>query len=639
MITALRHLFVDSWLGRLMALLTFFAFVVWGGDSIFNLSSKPSGDILVSIGKEEVKTLDFERLLDMRLRVLAERFSSAKWVYSQEGVSQVAQVTLSSMVGSLAAMQEAKSAGFIVSDERVREQVFSDTAFQGEDKKFDPAKMNMLLQASGQTREGLINQVRQELYGKAVLEGLGNSLESSHNVSTYLSNYFGNTYKVDAVRIPFKKASDVTEQPSEAQLKRFYLNHAALFRLPEYRHITVAVLTQESVSRSIKVSDDSLKHLYEERQHLYNAPETRDVNVLMFSDENQAKDCKALWQKEISWADFSGKCSQAVPASLEKARKSDVPSDVLAEAIFAAGTGVLTGPVVASEGQWAIVFVDKVYPPVNRSFEEVRPELLKEVQSAGISDAFHQKLGAFEEAVAGTGDLKKLPSDLGIEIFSATVNAEGKTPADREVVLPGNAALQTKILKEAFSKTQGELPQAVVDGDQAYAISVDETSPARLQSFQEIKEEILQKWREEVASHQTEVEVAKLLQKAQVDPLKKSLEESAIKGGEYHGDVSVSRMKQESKLPAVLSNRILLGESNKAVMVQDGESFWVSKITQVIPMEAQERDKMSLELREKATASLHNDIIENLGRLYVGKYKTKNFNVKAYQEIITRFVR
>ncbi|QCE32273.1 hypothetical protein FAI41_01005 [Acetobacteraceae bacterium] len=638
MITALRHLFVDSWLGRLMALLTFFAFVVWGGNSIFNLSTGTSEDALVSVGDEVVKASDFERLLDLRQKILADKFQNAKWIYSQESVAQLGQVTLSSMVNSLASMQAAKSAGFIVSDERVRERVFSDPQFKGEDGNFDPVKMNMLLQANGQTHEDLIKQVRQELYEEAVLEGLGNSVQSSKVISDYLSRYFGRSYQIDAVHFSVNMSDASSMTPKEAQLKRFYLNHASLFRVPEYRHITVAVLTKEKAASSIEVSSEMLHRLYDERQHLYNVPQTRDVNILTFKNEKEARECKKHWHKGLSWQKLSQVCSEGVSASLSKARKSDIPSDHLAETVFTAQVNVLEGPI-SLDRQFAILLVDNVYAPKNRSFEEVRPELTKEIQVSGTAEAFRQKLGEFEEAIAGTGNLNKLSPKLGLEIFSATLDSEGKTPANREVVIPGGATLQKEILREAFVHKQGDMPQVISNDERAYAISVDETSPARLQEFQEIKEDVIQKWREAEALHLSEVQATNLLQDAKTHSLKQSLDQSGIKGGEYRKDLTVSRMKSSSGISNRLANRILTSDSEKVVMDQDGSEFWIVKITKIVPLPSQEESKMSSDLQQKATESLRGDITENLGRFYIGKYQPKNFNVKRYQEIISHFVR
>lgn len=73
MISALRHVFVDSWLGRILALLIFFAFIGWGVGDIFGNLGGSDANTVVKIGDRRITAEDLDRGIRSELPQVAKQ--------------------------------------------------------------------------------------------------------------------------------------------------------------------------------------------------------------------------------------------------------------------------------------------------------------------------------------------------------------------------------------------------------------------------------------------------------------------------------------------------------------------------------------------------------------------------------------
>lgn len=172
MISFLRRFVVESWLGRILAIVIFLAFVGWGvGDVLTNMADDPA--IVAKVGSQKITTRDFAAALQAEMPRIAQQMGMPDVAHIPANVRQpMANEILQRLVGQAQVLEAAKDYGIQVPDSAVRDEIFGMPYFQGKNGQFDRQKFNSALANAGMTEQRLIGLVRDDLTARAVMEPL-----------------------------------------------------------------------------------------------------------------------------------------------------------------------------------------------------------------------------------------------------------------------------------------------------------------------------------------------------------------------------------------------------------------------------------------------------------------------------------
>jgi peptidyl-prolyl cis-trans isomerase D len=354
-----------------------------------------------------------------------------------------------------------------------------------------------------------------------------------------------------AVELPFAAAA-APSAPTEAQLRRYWQNHPDLYSTPEFRRIKVVILAPETLAKDMPVTEEDLRAAYEARKSEFQVPEKRTVQVLVTQDETKARALAAQWQKGADWADIEKAAKATGGASavqLDDATENVVPLPSLAKAIFAAKPDAIDGPMKTELG-WYVFKVAKVTPATNRSFEQVKHELRKQVALQKASDAIYDRANKVEDALAGGSSLADLPGNLGLAAVTGTLDDKGMTPSGEPAPIPGPPDLRQAVISAAFHTKPGEPthlvevpPPAGAGQDQVssyYALEVEKVTPPSVKPFDQVKPQVEADWRKAEIRHEQETAAANIL--------------AAVKHGQSLEDAALKAGMTVRKLPAVGRN-------------------------------------------------------------------------------------
>ncbi|WP_246091433.1 peptidylprolyl isomerase [Swingsia samuiensis] len=301
MITHLRHYLIDSWVGRVIALLVFFAFVGWGAGDYFFSGDTPNGNSIIKVGDRNISPNDFAQAFSRGLQAQAQQMGlSDPSRIPASTKHEIASIVLHNLVIQREIQLAAQRSNMVVPDELVRKEIFSLPVFHNAAGQFDRSKFNDTLRRIGLTEGRFIALMREDINSRSLMQGMGSSVQVPSSLVNHLVGFYSQQRVVDVVRIPFS-GETVAQNPTEAQLHRYYDNHPQDFHAPEYRHAKIAVMTLESVEKTIEVPDDVLHKLYDFQARNYNVPETRSLQVLTFTTENDAKNAAQKWHDSNDW--------------------------------------------------------------------------------------------------------------------------------------------------------------------------------------------------------------------------------------------------------------------------------------------------------------------------------------------------
>jgi len=607
MISALRRLFVESWLGRIIAFLIFLAFIGWGVGDIFTSMGSASGDVVAKVGDRKVSATDLARALQSELPRMAQQMGVGDPSQLPEVErAQIAREVLNRLVTQEEVLALADRNGMVVPDGVLRTAVFDLPYFHGSDGKFDRSLFDQRMKQSGMTERRLLDLMRDDLTVRGVLDGLGDAMVVPDPIVQRLIDFDAREHLFDLVRFD-AGAMGQPPAPTDAQLRRYYDNHKQSFRTPEFRHAKVVVLSADTVARSIEVPDADLRRFYDFQSQRFHVPETRHLEVLTFQDEAKAGAAAQSWKSGTSWQAIQAQNVDAAAVDLPDTRKSDVPTPELAAAAFSAPQGDIQGPLHAETG-WIVFRVVDVKAPHDTGFDEAKGGLRAEIARAQAPQLLSARFARFQDVVAGGGDLDHVPADLGASPAEGALDAQGNTHEGDPAPLPGDDALRHALIARIFSQAKGARP-TVVQGPNGsgFAVVVDEIEPGHDKPFDAVKDQVATALAGEAQRHEADIRATALLTKArQSGGIAKAIT-GTPDAAMLQSGMSFSRV-HPAPIPRDVAELLLKTPVGQSAMLQAGNDYFVFTVTGERPASSATEKELGGRLKPEFTDSMHADV-------------------------------
>ena len=576
MISYLRRVFVESWLGRVCAIVIFLAFIGWGvGDVLGYMGTET--DVVAKVGQQRITSADLGQSLQGEMPAIAKQMGVADPAQVPPVMrQQIAYQVLQRLIGQAELQDAAQKLKIAVPDSAVREEVFSLPYFKGANGQFDRNILNARLRERDIPEQRFLTMIRDDLTSRTILQPIEQAASVPDTIAKRLSDFGLQTRTVDLIRIPFVEQPNPAT-PDDATLRRYYANHLWDFRTAELRHARVVVLSPATVAETINIEDKDLKRVYDEESDRYHVPETRDVQVVTMSDEAQAHAVADLWAKGADWAAVQTAAKGGASVEMPGARPSAIPSEGLSKAVFAAPLNQLQGPF-KSEGGWVVFRVTKVIPPKDTPYDVAKKEILQQYRDAKGPSVVGERSRQLQDAMAGNG-LDAIPTDIGAAAAAGTLDAHGNTQDGTPAPLPASGKLRDAIVQQIFKQTAGAKPNLTEGPDNSwYAVEVDNVTPAAQLTFEQARASVMAAWQAATRKHEADEQATKLYTAAQE---KGGLANVAGAGAPIVKGLTFSRSAPNNAIPAELMDFLPHMKAGQSVMGEDAGEFVVATVTAV----------------------------------------------------------
>ncbi|GAN61170.1 peptidylprolyl isomerase [Acetobacter cibinongensis] len=575
MISYLRHVFVDSWLGRVIAIVLFLAFIGWGIGDVVNYMGTET-DVVAKVGNGRIGSDDLAQAIQSELPNMAKQMGVSDASQLPPALrKQVAYQVLQRLIGQEEVLEAAHRLGISVPDSAVRDEVFSLPYFKGPTGQFDRTILNARLRERGMNEQHFLTLIRDDLTSRTVLQPVAQGGTSSALMARRLSAFGLQTRVVDLVRVPFSEQA-TPPTPSDAVLQRYYANHPWMFQAPEFRHARIVVLSPATAAQTITVDDKDLKRVYDEESSRYNVPETRDVQVVTLPDEEAARKTAALWQGGADWNAVQAASKGGASVDMPGTRASGIPSEILSKAVFAAPLTQVQGPVKTEAG-WTVFRVNKITAPSTTPFEVAKQDILQQYRTAKAPSIVAERSRQLQDAIAGSG-LDSIPADIGAVAAAGTMDANGNTQDKEPAPLPASGKLREALLQKVFSLPKGNQPNLIEGPDNSwFAVQVDAITPAAPRSFELAKADVLAAWQAEARKHAADLRATAIYTAAKDHG---GIAQTAS-AAQSVKDLSFSRSAPNKNIPSELMGYLPQMQAGQSVMAQDDTSFLIATVTKV----------------------------------------------------------
>ncbi|MFN7901698.1 MAG: SurA N-terminal domain-containing protein [Holosporales bacterium] len=448
-------IFAKTLLGLLL-----FAFVITGGESLFN-QRRIADDKIATVGEGSVSSAAVTSAYKSQI----ERYQQLINAGIPEDVLRrnIMENIVQQQVEQALVDAYAADIGLKVSDDLVAKELASMPEFQT-NGTFDRMKYQEILANSRLSEAELARLIKSSLPRQYIDDAFKDLWPMPRVAGDLLDAYSREERQVAVVRLPL--ASIDPASLDTTFIEGFYAQNSRQFAEPERRDVSYVVL--KPVNNPAAISDDDVKKAYEERKDSLGTPETRSVEQWLFPDMAAAKGAVAALKAGGNWADLSAGMYKSNWTNLSLRQAGDLP-EALSNPVFALPKGGITEALQTGLGIH-LLHVTAITPATIPTFADAKADLKQRlIEEAGYA-ALVQQSEVLEEALAKGKPLAEAASSAGVKTFTWS-NLSRSADLSRDPILAANPGIVPGIFTAGLNEPSTALELAGNGGYLYYTVT------------------------------------------------------------------------------------------------------------------------------------------------------------------------
>ena len=463
------------------------SFVIWGlNASMLNLGTSRE---VAEIGSQRITPVELDRAFQRSVQNMQNMFGPN---FNQQQAIQMGLLKnkVQSLVSQKILREDAKNIGIGISDDKVREQIFSSDSFKDPATgQFSRDRFMQALYQAGYTENEFINGVRGDMMSQQVVDSLTSPATVPDIMARQIVAYRNEQRSGSFFALSKDEFANIPVA-NDATLRAYHEDNAAQFTAPESRDVTLATLSAADLVPTITVTEEEIAQSYAQREPEFQTPEKRTVEQILFAP-NEEQTAREAYNRLTEGADFMAVAEDAgmteAMVKLGEFTANDILPD-LSEATFALEEGGISEPVETALG-WHIIRVPSVTPGSTQSLDEVRDIIVDGLKQYKAEDAIYDLAATFDEELGAGTPIEDAARDVGARTYKLDGVVRGEGLAGQNV--DGAEEINAKI----FELENGEesFLEETASGTR-YVVRVENVTPSALRPFDEVRDEVVAAW-------------------------------------------------------------------------------------------------------------------------------------------------
>ena len=478
------------------------SFGIWGVGDFMGTSSLSPG-VVMKAGDAEVRTDLFQRRFQRELDQFRQAMGGRAMddaVMKKAVIANLMQTFTQATVIDAAA----RNMGLVISPEQMREDTVGNDAFK-ENGRFSQLQFQRVLSESGLNESTYLQLTASDLRNKLLLDPVAFNATAPQTLVGGLFVYRNETRTADTLLIP-TDAIELQKTPSDDELKAVYDKNIAAYTAPEYRKLTVLVLSAADLVKPESVDEADVKKYYDDNTQRYRAPETRHLVQLVFDSKEKADAARAGAAAGDTLETIAAKAKAAAPIDLGELAATSPLSKQLAAA-FTAQAKEITQPIQSPLG-WHLVEVKSITPEAIKTYDMVKDEVRKTLALDKGNDAVYDASTHMEDALASGAVPDEVAKTVGARLIKIeTMDQQGQDKDGKpltDIVDPQNFAFTAFQTPAGRDSRLMDMPSR----DGYYIVHVDAVIPPTPKPLLDVRPLVANLWqtqeRQKVAQEQAE---------------------------------------------------------------------------------------------------------------------------------------
>jgi peptidyl-prolyl cis-trans isomerase D len=473
--------------------ITFVAFYIPDFVSTVPTTGTAPGEVVAEVGGREVTASEFQQRYISQIQSYRNQFGGSlnTSLLRQLGIDQ--QI-LNQMIEEQIALIEADRNGIRVTDDELRQQIFSLPGLQENGQFIGEDRYRQLLQA--QNPPMTPNQFEEGLRRSLIVDKLRSALTDWMAVpdSDLEREYTQRNEKVklQVVALNADRFRDKVTV-SDADIAAHFASHSAEYRRGEQRKIRYLLLDREQARQKVVVPPGDVQRYYNDNIQQYQTPEQiRASHILLETagknDADVKKRAEEILKQVKSGADFAELAKKVSEDEGSKANGGDldyfgrgrmVPE--FEQAAFSMQPGQISDLVKSQFGYHIIKVVDKKADST-RPLEEVRTQIQQQLAMQTADQRITEQARSLEKRINDPGDLDTVAKELGVMVQESGL-------FQREDPVPG-LGVAPQVSQEAFTLADKQVSQAIASSRGPVFITVAEKKDPYVPKLDEVKDRV-----------------------------------------------------------------------------------------------------------------------------------------------------
>ena len=496
------HKASSTWLGRgIMAVIMgglVISFAIWGIGDIFRGFGVNSA---VKIGNTEISIEQFRQFYTERLQQIGRQLNRPITPDQARALGIDRQV-LGQLVAETTLDEQSKALHLGISNAEIASRITNDPTFRGINGAFDRNRFEQVIRDAGFTETRFVEEQRRVILRRQIALSVGGDFVVPATAMKAVNQYQNEKRAIAYLVLGTAQAGEIPS-PTPEVLGKYFEDRKVLFRAPEYRKIALLAMSPAELAKPEAVTDAEAKTYFEQHKASYGAPESRELKQIVFQKPEDATAARERIANGVSFADIAKERGlKESDIDVGMVTKAGIIDPAVADAAFALKSGDVSAPVKGRFGT-VLLQVGKIEPGNQKTFEEVAPQIKREIAEGRAKTEIGNLRDKFEDERAAGSTLAEAAKKLGLQ--SRTIDAvdrSGRGPDEKPI-----ADLPTKpdVIAAAFASDVGvDNDPLQLPGGGYLWFDVTGITPARDRTLDEVKDKVAARWRDD--------EIAKRLQ-------------------------------------------------------------------------------------------------------------------------------
>ncbi len=378
-----------------------FAFALWG---VTDYIAQSGNDKLATVNGETISFVDYNNQFNTYRQNMMSQFGEG-FDPSYFDSPILKRNFLESMINSELIRQVAKDNGYTVTPQEIRQTIEQAPAFKDENGQFDKSLYAAFLVQTNQSAQLLQMKIQEEQAGQALNDVFDTTSFVTPFEKEKMAKLNKQTRDINYINIaqqPFIEQVEVSDE----EIETYYNDNSTQYMTEEQVSVNYIELDAQNVATSIEISEaEALEH-FEQNKERFRKPEQRKAAHILINDgEDADATLQEIQDKLAAGEAFSelAKTYSQDPGSAEAG--GDLgwvsPGDMVEafdEKLFAMEAGTISDSVKTQFG-YHLIQLNEIKKPAVPLFEEVKADIIQELQATQSETVFLDQASALSEQV------------------------------------------------------------------------------------------------------------------------------------------------------------------------------------------------------------------------------------------------
>ncbi|MBU6235906.1 MAG: peptidyl-prolyl cis-trans isomerase, partial [Alphaproteobacteria bacterium] len=434
---------------------------------------------LARVGRTTISIQAFERTAQQAIR-------SQNMTMQEAYRFGLLQNILDEMITREAAKQEAVREGIVISQRDIANRVHDFVKTQMQPGETPQKTLERLLSSQGLTQDDLLASMRQSQTQALMADPMNAAVAFVPRLATEAMGRFQAERRDIVFMTLTPEVAGANLKADDETLKTYFETVKDQYQIPEQRVFRAIVLNADDIKAGISITDADVQAAYNERKDQFRIGERRKIEQVVVPDENKAKE---ITQAARSNTSLKALAPAGTYRDITEVEQASLPAEMAP--VFAGNKGVVLNPIKTPLG-WHIIKIIDIKPARAQTFDEVKADLRKELESDALHNEMESRISKIDEAVSQGDTLDTVATNMGLTVKDVgPIDSQGTfAPTEKSDPLLTALGQNKDLLSSLFELMEGETSDLAEINESMYAVfALNSVTPTRDREFAEVKPE------------------------------------------------------------------------------------------------------------------------------------------------------